>query len=280
MNLIDYMKSYIFAVIAAGIYAFPSCSENEIEKAPVSNVRVEKTIGVGIPSSSTRAYLDNFDQQHATYAIYWSETDKITLFAEGHEEGDTFDFKEYSGSFKHHATFKGMTYEAENYTILYPAQSSARLTDDGYVKFTIPSVQNATLGTFDPAAGIQIGHATAETDLPILKNAVAYLSFHAEPGLHWVEMKSKTAGWYLSGTVTGNPKSGGGLINGFVNGSETVQLKNIPAEGGDFLIAFIPSNSVPGFEFTTHSNSGVVNLSFESKQQFVAGNIYHLGSFN
>lgn len=275
------MKSYIYiAAIATSISTLSSCSENEIDKAPVSNVRVEKTIGVGIPSSTTRAYLDSFDKEHPTYAIYWSETDKITLFAEGHEVGDTFDFYEYSGTFKHHATFKGMTYEAENYTILYPAQSSARLTNEGYVQFNIPSEQKATPGSFDPAAGIQIGHATAATELPILKNAVAYLSFHAEPGLSWVEMKSKTAGWYLSGDVTANPKSGGTLINGFVKGSETITLTGIPAEGGDFVIAFIPSNGIPGFEFTTHSSNGVKQLDFQSKQQFLAGNIYHLGSFN
>lgn len=271
------MKSYIYiAVIAVSISAFSSCSENEIEKAPVSNVRVMKTIGVGIPSSNTRAYL-TYNGTQSTYGIYWNETDKITLFAEGHEIGDTFDFVEYTGEFNNQAIFKGMTYEAQNYTILYPAQNSARLTDEGLV-FTIPSVQKATPGSFDPAAGVQIGSATDEAESPTLKNTVAYLLFHAEPDVYSVEMKSNISDWYLSGTVIGNPKSGGGLITGFVDGKNNVKMNDIPAEGGDFLFAFIPSTSNPGFTISVSTKNGSYDIEFSSKNQFAAAQIYKLGT--
>lgn len=276
------MKAYIYlAVFAASISFFASCSNNELEDGPVNSARVEKTFGVGTPTSTTRAYIYKFndDPEMPAQNVFWHDDDQITIFANGHETGDTFDFVEY-GEDKSHATFHGMTFDESEFYVLYPAQKSSKLSGDGQIQFTIPAEQTATKGSFDRKAGIQLGHVLSATGEIALKNAVSYISFHAEPGVSWVEMKSKTSDWYLAGTVTADAKSGGDIIKTFPDGSETVTLKGIPAEGGDFLIAFIPSNGLPGFEVTTHSSNGVMHFQFNSNQQFLAGNIYELGTIH
>lgn len=275
------MKSFIyFVAIATGISFFSSCSENEIENAPVSNARVEKSFGVSTPSSSTRAHINNFSREHSSQDIHWDETDKVTVFAEGHETGDTFSFKDFSdGDLHNHATFSGMTYESESYYVLYPAQSSSRLTSDNKIQFTIPSEQTATKGSFDPAAGVYIGHVENATGEIGLKNAAAYLSFHANPSVNTVQMEAKVAGWNLAGTVIAKPKSGGAIIESFVDGagSSTVTLKDING-AGDYLLAFIPSNNLASFSVTVWCAEGVYQYDFSSNTQFLAGNIYELGT--
>lgn len=272
------MKNYLYIVaIAASISAFASCSESEIENAPVSNERIEKTFGVGTPSSFTRAYIDGFDRDHTTMDVVWDPNDKVTIFAKGHDIGDTFN---YSGpmSQRNNANFSGKTYVADTYWALYPAQESARLLDNGYVQFNIPAKQNATKGTFDPAAGIQVGRAGTGTSIISTRFAVSFISFHLSAGFSSVKISAKDSGWYLSGTVTADAHSNGTSIKSFVNCTNSVELVNINGEEGDYVIAFIPTTDLKeGFSVDFQGKS--MHLDYTFSQQFNAGNVYELGSF-
>lgn len=275
------MKSYIYiAAIAASISLFPSCSENEIEDAPVSNVRVEKTFGVSTPSSSsTRAYIYDFDRNpyKPAQSVLWHDDDQITIFAKGHEEGDRFSLVSFGSEGYNHGNFSGKTYQGNEYYVLYPYQPSARLTDDGHIKCTIPVDQQATKGSFDRAAAIYTGYVESATGEIGLSTAVSFLSFHANASVNTVQMRTSDPEWNLAGTVTVLPKSGGSLIQGFVQGSSTVTLHNITEEG-DYLLAFIPSNKLPAFSVAVWAGEGVYEFQFSSKNQFLAGNIYELGT--
>lgn len=272
--------------VAASLAFFSSCS-NDTDDSVIKDVKVEKTFGISSPESDTRAYIKGFDRDDSGQSIFWETNDQITIIAEGHSTGDTFKFDQY-GSPKNIATFKGMTYEAEKYWAIYPAQPNAKLTPEGYLTVTIPSTQRAIDGTFDPEAAIQIGHAETSSGFG-LKHVCAFFVVHLNPGYTYAYLRAKGT-WKIAGTVTADPKSAGTPIKDFITDeenpikifgldcSQVIQLTNIQA-GGDFFISFIPSNSTPELELVINNGEGIMTYPFSSKVQFQAGKIYDLGSW-
>lgn len=272
-------------VIVACAALFSSCS-NEAEEVIGNDVKVDMTFGISASNPSTRAYLPNFP---TSKDIYWEETDKVSVFASGHENemGDVFSFGSYQTE-HNDATFTGKSYaNANNYYILYPAQQAARLTDEG-VEFNIPSEQTATKNTFDPKACIQIGKGKLQGDgLISLKNVCAFFYITVTSGCSYVEVKALTDDWHLAGTCIAGIEdtgSGGVIIKHFGNCTNTITLKNIPSDGGTFFIPFIPtSNSGSEIEVTAgygQSEGGPVTLQIQSNVNFVAAHCYNIGTIS
>lgn len=285
-----------FAIFASLCF-IASCSNNDVEEVIENDVKVEKTFGVSAAKPETRAYIHNFskDLMSPGQSILWDkDRDKVTVFAKGHTAGDEFEFNAYSSPYNK-ATFTGKTFNTNEYFVLYPAQSNAKLVQEtDYVQFTIPDEQNAIDGTFDPDAGIQIGHinSSIKTTDVALANACAYFCLTVKPdGCTGISIESLEPGFYLAGTVRADVKSGGVIIKEFVDGKEKITLNNISRTKEEtYIIAFIPSNSHPGVKVNVSypAPAGNQSISFapaeqpgvdNPKIQFVAGGIYDLGDF-
>lgn len=267
-------------IMAACVAIFSSCSK-DVEEVTVEDVKVDMTFGLSTSSSMTRAKIDGFNSAANIESIKWEETDKVTVFAQGHEVGDVFSFEGY-GDLSNQGLFKGKSYsKAGTYYVLYPAQSEARLTSNG-LKFNIPAEQKAYINSFDPKACIQIGKGDIEEANLAMKNVCAYFYVKVEPGCNYVEIEATDETWHLSGTCTSNDVTSGGVhITEFGDDcTNKVKLINIPAEGGTFFISFIPSTAVgSGLNVTAGYEAGVVTYEIKSKPntQFNAGWCYDLG---
>lgn len=280
--------NYKLAIIL-GLVSLSSCSNNDDEVIVNSDVKVEKTFSVGMPTNSaTRAFMYGFDTNRASQEIHWDQSDKITIIANGQSKGDPFEIKSITSP-ANKATFKGFTYDANEYWALYPAQDDARLTSEGYLQFTIPNEQIATPNTFDPAAGVQIGHIVTQTAGGFqLKNVCAFFVIELEEDCEYVTIESlNSPEWWLAGTVVAEARSGSAAIKGFVAGKcqSKIELKNIPSEGGIFFIPFIPSDQHPGVKLTVKFKNDSMPVPYEfnpksgNKISFSAGFIYDMGKF-
>ncbi len=270
-------------IIAACAALFSSCS-NEAEEVIGDDVKVDMTFGISAGNPGTRAFLPNFPDSKD---IHWTETDKVSVFASGHENemGDVFSFKSYLTE-HNDATFTGKSYaNAGTYYVLYPAQSAARLTANG-VKFNIPAVQKATKNSFDPNACIQIGKGDISSGFLAMKNVCAFFYITVTSGCNYVDLKAESDNWHLAGTCTAGSTgtgSGGVIINNFENDcTNVIRLTDIPTEGGTFFIAFIPTSSAGSRIAVTagygQAAGGPMTVHFESNMQFDAGHCYDIGT--
>lgn len=251
-----------------------SCS-NDNEEELISEVKVEKTFGISNSPSVSRASIVGLTT--AQPGFKWEDGDQITVFAQGHETGDPFDYTGKDGEYDHHGAFKGKTYEADKYVMLYPAQSQARSTDAG-VTFNIPTQQKATPNSFDPSACIQIGTGTGKTRIGLL-NVCAFFYVTLGPNCHQFKITALDENWHLSGTCTAKVNSAGDRIEEFSDAtSNVVELVDIPAEGGTFVVAFIPSTSTgTKIKVSYNYTKGTMNQELEAGSNFLAGHLYNLG---
>lgn len=277
------MRSVYFALaLSASLFFCNSCS-NDAADSLENDVKIEKTFGISSIDSETRTVISGINPTAGTYGVDWQTTDKVSVFAEGHSVGDVFRFVEFDSEQYRSAQFKGMTYNKTKFWALYPAQQDARLIDDNLLQFTIPNKQKAVNGSFDPAAGIQIGHVETATGDIGLKSVCSYFEITVSSNCHSITIESKqdTDGekWYLAGTVKADAKSAGAPIQEFVNCVSEIELTDIPQEGGTFYVAFIPSTKLPGLDFYLNYEAGTIHLDLEPKTpgnkfQFLANHIY------
>lgn len=277
---------------AACLCIFISCSK-ETDEPVDNNVKVKMVLGVGTQISKTRTSIVGLDFTHTSQDVHWSNTDKLSVFAEGHEMGDVFSWKSWVSDELHNiANFEGYSYEIEDnksYYVLYPAQTNARLvsTSDGpRLKFNIPNVQHAVVNSFDPAADIQAGKASSLRSKTDLQNACAFFYITLEPGYSQVDVSvDDNTEWHLAGTVSAEVTSNSVAIKGFESDCTNEISLLDTEEGGTYFIAFIPTS---GFKhklnLTLHkiNAGGVMTLQFEKSEgglQFAGGNYYNLGSY-
>lgn len=295
------MKIMNFALaFAASLLIFTSCSNEADEIVDVNkDVKVKKVFGVGIQTSESRTAIvgtPGTDVDHLS--VHWTQDDKLSVFAQGHEgeQGDKFSWASWQGNDSHKfANFEGSTHQIESgqsYFVLYPAQDNARLLSvngEPRLRFNIPDIQHAVQNSFDPAADIQVGKSASigtSTQSINLLNACAFFYITLQPGYSQVDLTvQENEKWHLAGTVTAEVASGGALIKDFESDCKNeISLINTEA-GGTYFIAFIPTS---GFKdkltLTLHkmNQGGVMSLNFEKANgglTFTVGNYYYLGSY-
>lgn len=275
-------KSSILFIFGCALL-FSACS-NEEDAIDTSNVLVKKTFYVGSTGSESRASITAHTEQ--SIDISWQSTDKISVFAEGHRENNNNQFSwEKKLNTGNTASFTGETYNltsGQKYYILYPYQESAYL-ENSQVCCNIPNSQNATEGTFDPAAGIQIGDASSSSGIVDLSHLCAYVFLNVDASCTSIKMKANSTTWHLAGDVKATLGSGGALIQGFGTCQDEITLSGIN-KAGTYFIAFVPTTGSsqgedsPSITVTVSGNNKNMSRTIKAGKNMAAGNFYNLGA--
>lgn len=278
----------LYSIFAISVFMpfWTSCS-NEAAEDVVNDTKVDMTFYVSSSKQETRVHVEDFNSGVSNVNINWDETDKLSVFTYGHQLSDPFKYYEI-GDFDNIASFKGKSYkDASEFYFLYPYQETAKLTNRG-VEFTIPATQKAINNTIDPASAVLIGKYAnnSENNLKIpriaLNHVCAYFYITLGPGISKVTISATNENWKLAGPVamnTANIYSAGNHITSLDNGVSSVSLTDIPADGGTFFIAFIPSGSVKS-SLRLDVAGSLSTFELEEGFQFAAGHFYGLGVYN
>lgn len=183
------------------------------------------------------------------------------------------------------ATFTGsLENEMASYMAVYPYQQGASL-EVGFIQgnpfkysvyASIPSVQTATPGTFDPAANVSIAQSvkTEDGDILYFKNICALIKFSIADGESYSKIVFRSnAGEFLAGTSlvsTSISASGEFTFSGIMDdGYDSVSLTGDFTGGHWYYIAVNPADLANGFSIdlydtethhSTKSHSGNVKL--------------------
>lgn len=230
------MKSFkVILALSLGGLSLGSCSSDNNEVIE-DEVKVQTTFTVSA-NLDTRAYWsDN--------AIFWNQNDLTKVFANHHSEGDEFHIVEGTYVENYRALqFTGKTYKDHTqYYIVYPASQASTLNDDGTVNVTIPEIQQAHRGTFDPQACIQIGGAKNLNQTIQFDNVCAFFKIYVTAPCEYVEIEPNKQGYGIAGTVKVNYQGAINPDNGWTERKHTVRLENLQHEG-TYLIGVGPSDS-------------------------------------
>lgn len=147
------MKTTLFAVAAM---AAVSCVKENIQDNTSSEVNanlVELTITAGTENGETKAAFS----EDAYPQIVWQGNEEISILG-----ANTQNQKFTTTSTGNKADFTGLAdITDEVLYAVYPYDAVATLTDDGKIsKVTVPAVQTATAGSFDPKAYIAVAKST------------------------------------------------------------------------------------------------------------------------
>lgn len=250
------MKKYAY-MIAAAVAVLACTKENNPanEPKPVEpQPLVEMTFGASLEenvSPSSRAAISG-------NKTVWTSSDKISVF-------DGAENREFSSTGEGATVnFSGEAAAAEKYYALYPYQEGASCTEDGVIKATVPSVQTATLGSFDPAAALMVAQGSERFDFKNVCSLIKVTVPDGVTGITSIEF-SGNADEYIAGEVNISfNESGLPIVSGTASvsgaASKTIVLK--AAEGttlaaGDYYIAALPNTYSQGLKLLIHYDNGM-----------------------
>lgn len=199
----------------------------------------------------TRTAIDADDSKR----INWQEGDRISVLA-GQTNGK---FTLASGAGTTKATFTGTTEEAQTYTALYPYQATASLSN-GILTATLPAVQTATAGTFDPDAALMM--AVADGKDFRFRNCVSYIKVTTDEAAQSITFASLD-GRSVAGTVAIDYNNGEPVATVSYGGSLSATLQ--PRQGettiaaGTYYIAVMPQAMELGFKLAYVDADGVTH---------------------
>ena len=235
-----------FVYMAALAFVAMACSKeiekvvNTVEETPAVNpVSVVFTAGV---ESKTAISGSN---------IEWQSGDQITLWNGSQKAAYSTTDSGASATFTTADTFAA----AESYTALYPADADATFGASS-VSTTLPAVQTATAGNFDPAANI--GVAVSTTNTLSFYNAAAYLKFTVPAGM--TDLASVSFKGNNSEKVAGACSVNTSTYALTATGSETATLSGTFAEGETYYLAVAPQTYSTGYTVTITRTSGTFEM--------------------
>ena len=184
------MKKINFMLFAVAAIAAVSCAKEilpednqdgtnpEVELIPMSFTAGSETAdvpesetAVKPQSVSTRAALQNDET-----TIWWQAGDQINVFDASGTVYEPFTTGEGGAS----VTFEGMAGKAEGYYALYPYQADAKMEGE-FIYATLPNVQQAVEGSFDPKAFVSVAKSDANGNFSF-KNVLALVKFTMPEG--------------------------------------------------------------------------------------------------
>ncbi len=280
-------KFFTMLAFVAGSMLIASCSGSDTDDV-IDNDSKEMSFIVGAPSSSTRAVVSGIGTQNPS--VNWETTDKILVWGQGQTNSHSFAFQKF-GNYQNYAAFTGTAFTADKYYIMYPKQDGATFDGNGNITATIPSIQKATLNSFDPNAAICAGATEGQNDRSVsILHACAFLKITTVKDCRSITVSAYDntvdgAEWKVAGKVTIQASSTGAKITGYSEAVETVKLTadgtaspstTFPA--GTYLIAIITSTKFPGIDVKVDYADGTnADKSSSNTFQFNAANIYNLG---
>lgn len=222
------MKAIKYSLIAIAAMVAVSCAKEitpEAGQTPETNPNlVEITLtATGESDEETKAVFSGYPK------IAWEGNEEISLLGT-----NTGNQKLTTTTKGHQATFTGYAdITDEVYYAVYPYDSNVSLTADGKLSnVTVPAVQTATAGSFDPKAYIAVAKSTDKESL-YFKAVGAFVKFKLEDAenVKSVTMVSNSgANMACSATIVMNENGGVSHGSPYVDGTASSSVKMV----GDF----------------------------------------------
>lgn len=196
-------KIFAFMAVAA---IFASCTKElgQNEVAGNGSVLVPVTLSASL-ETDTKAALDSDGK-----SVVWEGTESIAVFDDINTDIHKFDANGDGAT----TSFSGTANSgAASFVAVYPYKASITYVpgDEKPINAEIPNVQEATLGTFDPAAALYVADADASDAALSFKAAFALLKVNVDvPNVLSISVENTKNN--LSGSVKTN--SSGGVANG------------------------------------------------------------------
>ena len=222
------MRAIKFSLLALAAMAAVSCAKEitpEINETPEANPNlVEITLtATGESDEDTKAVFSDYPK------IAWEGNEEISLLGT-----NTGNQKLTANGKGHQTTFTGYAdVTDEAYYAVYPYDANVSLTADGKLSnVTVPAIQTATAGSFDPKAYIAVAKSTDKESL-YFKAVGAFVKFKLEDAenVKSVTMVSNSgANMACSATVVMNENGGVSHGSPYVDGTASSSVKMV----GDF----------------------------------------------
>lgn len=166
------MKAIKFSLLAVAAMAAASCAKEIAQETPDINANlVEVTLtATGESGEDTKAVFSGYPK------IAWEGNEQISLLGT-----NTGNQKLTANGKGHQTTFTGYADVTDDiYYAVYPYDATASVTEDGKIaNVTVPAVQTATAGSFDPKAYIAVAKSTDKESL-YFKAVGAFIKFQLE----------------------------------------------------------------------------------------------------
>ena len=194
--------------------------------------------------------------------VLWSTDDEISVVYQT-VDGDAgcAKFTLSSGAGETEGTFTGTAGEAlDNYWALYPHQSAARYSADGIANVSIPQIQMAAAGSFDPEAALLVAESEATDDVFSFKNVCSYAAVTPKFDCRSILVRSLT-GEALACRGTLAPAARAFVPTGSSTADRVMLVGDIKAHT-TYYIALLPQ-TLKGFYvgyFTEHAQIGGTNI--------------------
>ncbi len=261
---------YLFLVLAA---VCSSCAKNLSEKiSPEGENLIEKTFLASNACVSTKTALgENFN-------ILWSTSDKIGVYASGSTSPQEFSASSVSEDGLH-AEFSGLAEDASEYVALYPYDESFTLSSTAETAtVTIPAVQSATEGSFDPKANVAFSR-TATSEL-YFRNVGALLQLTlGNDGIRSVKLTANGASDVLCGTAEILIGENVPTVSSYTSGSSSVTLSGDFVKGSTYSFVVYPGTFAGGLELEVTNSDGVsVSLTNSESLEVLRNEVVSLGT--
>lgn len=252
------MKAIKYSLIAIAAMVAVSCAKEitpEAGQTPETNPNlVEITLtATGESDEETKAVFSGYPK------IAWEGNEEISLLGT-----NTGNQKLTTTTKGHQATFTGYAdITDEVYYAVYPYDSNVSLTADGKLSnVTVPAVQTATAGSFDPKAYIAVAKSTDKESL-YFKAVGAFIKFQLEDAenVKSVTMVSN-AGSNMACSATVEMKEDGSVSHGssYVDGtaSSSVQMVGDFVSGKAYFMVVRPQPYTGGITMYIEYKDGTV----------------------
>ena len=240
-----------------------SCSETDLTSSSVKPM----TFGASYGSEEARTVLTE------SVKIHWEDGDAI--YVSGSEEPFITSLTEPSAA----AEFTGEAEPAATYYAVYPYSAVSDYADQ-LVVASLPSIQDARKGSFDPAANISVSSTTDQDKNFVFHHAVGYLKFTIG------ESSGKVTSFTVQ-TIGDEPLSGSFYVDCTETAPELLPdegqpyvkiVSETPLEAGDYYVAMLPGVYSEGLSFTFEGPDGVAVKTIEEPLTLERGKINSLGT--
>ena len=241
------------AAATAALLLAASCAQEELDNyVPEKTGRtVTYTATIGSDDADTKAALGT--NENGKPQTVWSAGDKITVH--NGEQGFEFETDAAEGSASAEFSYTGDDFSAENGVIaVYPSGEYTADLAAKTVNVTVPEVQTAVAGSYDPAAAVAVAYSA--DDHLRFKNATALLKFTVATENIWSIVFEGLNDEAVGGNTAVVMAEDGSGIESLTCTAETGSTSvEIVAEDGfqlgtTYYMAIVPQKFEKGFKFS------------------------------
>ena len=225
-------------------------------------------------NNSQRTVIGN-NAATTSKSVLWAEGDAISVFSYDGWNYAHSEFTLSSGQGETVGTFDGLASLANSYTAIYPYQDGAYFENNMVKGVFLPTVQNATEGSFDPKAALMIAVADEELNLPF-RNICSYLTVTPKFDCTSIAVESQNKE-SLAGEVS-VAYNGGNPLCTVTGGVTKVTLAGNIKSGTTYYIALLPVTLSNGFSVTYETSDGTVRKVSKSSRTLARHAYYDISA--